>query len=147
MSKRSHKSSNDERDDPPMSRLFVVCSKNNTESEFLDAFGKYGQIEDCRIVKDRDGNNKGVAYVKFSRTSEAARACEALNGQLIGQSSRPIKVLIAARYVYWSILFPIIYYQFIYILAVTLVPHPQRVAKTKKPSDYSSSLPSKIQFL
>ena len=97
MSKRSHKSNNDERDDPPMSRLFIVCSKNNSEEEFFEAFSKFGHVEDVKIVKERDGSSKGVAFVKFSKTSEAANACEALNGEMIGQSSRPIKVLIAAR--------------------------------------------------
>lgn len=55
-----------------------------------------GRIEEIRILKDRDGTSKGVAYIKFSKTSEAATACEAMNGELIGDSLRPIKVLIAA---------------------------------------------------
>lgn len=97
MSKRSHKSVQDEQDDPPMSRLFVVCSKNNTEVEFLEAFSKYGHVEDVKVIKERDGSSKGVAYIKFSKTSDAAKACEGLNGEMIGQSTRPIKVLVAAR--------------------------------------------------
>lgn len=39
----------------------------------------------------------GVAYVKFSKTSEAAKALEEMNGKLIGKSQRPIKVLVASR--------------------------------------------------
>lgn len=49
-----------------------------------------------RILKDRDGSSKGVAYIKYSKTSEAAMASETMNGELIGESPRPIKVLIAA---------------------------------------------------
>lgn len=55
-----------------------------------------GRIEEIRILKDRDGSSKGVAYIKFTKTSEAALACESMNGELIGDSPRPIKVLIAA---------------------------------------------------
>lgn len=97
MSKRSHKSSIDERDDPPMSRLFIVCNKNNTADELSEAFSKFGYVEDVKLIKDNEGSSKGVAYVKFSKTSDAARACESLNGEVIGENSRPIKVLIAAR--------------------------------------------------
>ena len=35
--------------------------------------------------------------MKFTRTSEAAKALEEMNGQLIGDKSRPIKVLVAAN--------------------------------------------------
>lgn len=100
MNKRRFKTSSDQRDatdEPPMSRLFVVCSKTNSEKDFHDSFARFGTIEEVRLLKDRDGSNKGVAYVKFSKTSEAATACETLNGQTIGNSARPVKVLIAAR--------------------------------------------------
>lgn len=97
MSKRRLKGNSEEDDDPPMSRLFVVCSKSNSEEEFHNAFSSFGKIEDIRILKDRDGSSKGVAYIKFSKTSEAASACEGMNGKTIGNSPRPIKVLIAAR--------------------------------------------------
>jgi RNA recognition motif-containing protein len=40
--------------------------------------------------------SKGVAYVKFTKTSDAAAACESLHGSQIGESTRPIKVMIAA---------------------------------------------------
>jgi RNA recognition motif-containing protein len=100
MSKRHFKNQGDDQaDDPPLSRLFIVCSKSTTEDDFQDAFEKFGQIEDIRILKDRDGISKGVAYIKFSKTSEAALACEAMNGQSIGRDTqtRPIKVIVAAR--------------------------------------------------
>lgn len=37
-----------------------------------------------------------MAYVKYSKTSEAARALEEMNGRVIGNTSRPIKVLVAS---------------------------------------------------
>jgi hypothetical protein len=39
----------------------------------------------------------GVTYVKYSKTSEAARAMEAMNGKCIGNLNRSIRVMIAAR--------------------------------------------------
>ncbi|CAO1401951.1 unnamed protein product [Diamesa tonsa] len=99
MSKRRFKTSDpnkDATDVPPMSRLFVVCSKTNNEDDFRNNFTKFGNLEEVRILKDRDGESKGVAYLKFSKTSQAALACEEMNGKTIGKSQRPIKVMIAA---------------------------------------------------
>jgi RNA recognition motif-containing protein len=94
---RSGNDRNDEKDNPAMSRLFVLCSKQNTEEEFRESFSEYGTVEEVWIVKDRHtGENKGVAYVKFSKTSEAAKALEEMHGRTIGDGSRPIKVLVAS---------------------------------------------------
>lgn len=80
-------------DIPPMSRLFIICSKTVTEDILREHFEKFGEIEEIWIVKDRQsGDAKGVAYIKFSKTSEAARALEEMNGKTIGDNSRPIKV-------------------------------------------------------
>lgn len=98
MSKRRLKPS-DDNDEPPMSRLFIVCSKSTAELELREKFDEFGKIEDVRILSASDGTSKGVAFIKFGKTSEAATACEAMNGKTIGQSQRPIKVLIAARFV------------------------------------------------
>ena len=83
-------------DDPPNSRLFIVCGKSITEDDFKDAFEPYGIIEEIWVLKDRVTNEpKGVTYVKFSKTSEAALAMEEMNGRCIGSHPRPLKVLIA----------------------------------------------------
>lgn len=85
-------------DDPPMSRLFVIHNKSNTEQDFRDSFEKYGNVEDIWLLKDKStGENKGIAYIKFSRTSDAAKALEELNGQCLGNSDRPIKVVVASN--------------------------------------------------
>lgn len=51
-------------DEPPNSRLFIVCNKSITEEEFRTAFEKYGTIEEIWVVRDRStGEPKGeVAY-------------------------------------------------------------------------------------
>lgn len=83
-------------DDPPNSRLFIVCGKSITEDEFKEAFEVYGGIEEIWVLKDKVTNEpKGVTYIKFSKTSEAALAMEEMNGKCIGNHPRPLKVLIA----------------------------------------------------
>lgn len=48
-------------DDPPMSRLFVICNKNNSEGELREAFSKFGSLDDIFMVKDhKSGENKGT---------------------------------------------------------------------------------------
>lgn len=45
----------------------------------------------------------GVVYIKFSKTSEAAKALEEMNGKTLGTPSgcRPLKVLVASRYYFY----------------------------------------------
>lgn len=50
MSKRSSDRNDKSEDTPPMSRLFVICSKNHTEEEFQEAFGPYGNVEEIYMV-------------------------------------------------------------------------------------------------
>ncbi|XP_013106806.1 RNA-binding protein 45 [Stomoxys calcitrans] len=83
-------------DEPPMSRLFIICNKAHQEEDFREAFSRFGEIEDIWVVKDRNtGENKGIAYIKYSKTSDAARAQEEMNGKSIG--NRTLKVLVAAN--------------------------------------------------
>lgn len=84
------------KDDPPNSRLFIMCGKQITEEQFRESFGPYGTIEEVWIVKDKVTREpKGVTYIKFSKTSEAALAMEEMNGKVIEGSPRSLKVLIA----------------------------------------------------
>ena len=53
-------------DDPPNSRLFIVCNKNITEEDFRQGFEKYGTIEEIWVVKDRaTGEPKGKIQLKI----------------------------------------------------------------------------------
>lgn len=48
------------------------------------------------MVKDKATDEpKGICYIKFSKTSEAALAMEEMNGQTIGNHLRPLKVMVA----------------------------------------------------
>lgn len=52
MSKRRLKNADDDVDDPPLSRLFIVCSKSNTQEDFKKGFEKFGIIEGkCQMIK------------------------------------------------------------------------------------------------
>lgn len=85
-------------DVPPMSRLFIICNKAHREEDFREAFSRFGHIEDIWVVKDRHtGENKGITYIKYSKTTEAARAQEEMNGKTIGSLDRTLKVLVAAK--------------------------------------------------
>ncbi|XP_054269429.1 RNA-binding protein 45-like [Macrosteles quadrilineatus] len=83
-------------DDPPNSRLFVAQIKDISEEELREAFGHYGEVEDVWICKDKHtGEPKNIAFIKFTKTSDAARAMEGLNGQVLDGHSKPIKVTVA----------------------------------------------------
>lgn len=93
--KRNEESSNDT---PTYSRLFIVCERQLTETNIRDAFSKFGELEDVKIPRDHhSGSPKGVAYVKFSKTSEAAAALEAMNLCVLPNSIRPLKVMVACN--------------------------------------------------
>ncbi|CAG9858781.1 unnamed protein product [Phyllotreta striolata] len=79
----------------PYSRLFIVGPKHLKEEELRHEFKEFGHILDIKVVRDRQtGENKGVYYVRYSKTSEAARALEEMKGKYLG--GRTIKVLIAS---------------------------------------------------
>lgn len=58
-----------------------------------EAFSPCGSIEDVWIVKDRmTKENKGICYIKFDKASSAAQAIETMDGKLVGNDPKPIKV-------------------------------------------------------
>lgn len=112
-------------DDPPYSRLFVVYNRKDpvSEQDIRDDFGQFGEIQDIFIVKDKSNGDpkgeltfltiattvlfeysihlfysfKGVAYVKYSKMSEAAHAMESMNMQPIRNKAGVYKVYIAKK--------------------------------------------------
>ncbi|CAF0806330.1 unnamed protein product [Adineta ricciae] len=60
-----------------MLRLFVVISKHMTKDDLRKVFQKYGSIINIKVIVDKlTGENKGFAYISFSKASEAAYALE-----------------------------------------------------------------------
>ncbi|KXJ28338.1 RNA-binding protein 45 [Exaiptasia diaphana] len=83
-------------DNPPFSRVFVVCSKRHTSDDMRIAFEPYGVIEDIWMVKDKvTKENRGVCYIKFEKASSAALACEEMDCKQIGDDPKVIKAMIA----------------------------------------------------
>lgn len=85
-------------DNPPFSRVFVVCSKRHSSEDMRMAFEPYGAVEDIWMVKDKTTKeNRGVCYIKFEKASSAAHACEELDGKQIGDDPKAIKVILIIR--------------------------------------------------
>lgn len=98
MNNRRRRNDDSSEDSPIYSRLFIICNKQYTEADFKESFAKFGTIEDVRIPVDYNtGEPRGVAYIKYSKTSEAAQALEEMNKKCMKENDRPLKVMIAAN--------------------------------------------------
>ena len=58
-----------------------------TEDQLKEAFGAYGQVASCTIIKDKvTGSSKGFGFLEMPERSEAEAAINALNGrELMGR--------------------------------------------------------------
>lgn len=84
-------------DKPPYSRLFIVCSKQHVKEDLLPLFEKYGDVDDIYMPKDRNtGISKGIAFVKYNKTSSAAAAIQGLHMKCIEKEGKPIKVMVSS---------------------------------------------------
>ncbi|KOB69334.1 RNA-binding protein 45 [Operophtera brumata] len=84
-------------DKPPHSRLFIVC-RQHTKEVLLPLFEKYGQVDDMYMPKDRNtGILKGIAFVKYNKTSSAAAAIQELHMKCIEKDNKPLKVMVASN--------------------------------------------------
>ncbi|XP_007888260.1 RNA-binding protein 45 isoform X2 [Callorhinchus milii] len=83
-------------DHPPNSRLFLVISKSTPEEVIRDKFSYYGEVQDIWVVRDKQTkDHKGIAYVKFAKSSQACKAMEEMHGKALTEDTKPIKVFIA----------------------------------------------------
>jgi len=82
--------------DPPHSRVFIVCGKTTTEDELEPEFRALGALTYLRIVRDKTTlESKGIAYAKYEKASSAALAIEHLSGKKFSEDQPALKVLIA----------------------------------------------------
>lgn len=73
-----------ERDDLATLRVTNV-SEFAEEQDLRDMFSRFGHVTRVFLAKDRDtGRAKGFAFVSFADRSDAARACEKLDGHGFG---------------------------------------------------------------
>lgn len=85
-------------DKPPFSRVFIVCGKKHTSDDLRNCFQEYGTVEDIWVVKDKNTKeNRGIAYIKFGKMSEACLAIERMNGERISEDDDgpKLKVIMA----------------------------------------------------
>lgn len=51
-------------DEPPNSRLFLLCGRNVTEEELRESFEQFGEIKELWIVKEKDsGQSRGNLHI------------------------------------------------------------------------------------
>ena len=69
-----------------MKNLFVGnLPFSATEDELRDMFSAFGEIQQVRIMTDRDtGRSRGFAFVEIADDEAAAKAISALNGKELG---------------------------------------------------------------
>eukprot|EP01039_Chlorochromonas_danica_P009414 gene9414-10399_t len=74
-------------------KLYVTnLPKDYDERDVVALFKEFGEIIECRVLKDRNSkSNKGVAFVQFNVKSQANNALS-LNGCQLEGSSRPLVV-------------------------------------------------------
>ena len=83
-----------------------MCSRSHTTEALQAAFEKYGQLEDVWIVRDKfTKESRGVAYIKFSKMSEATLAVEKLDGKSLDDDTKPIKVALLSLYFDYTFFF------------------------------------------
>ena len=91
---------NDDRNDdkPPYSRIFVVCNKQLRAEDLRPAFEVFGHIEDIHMPRDRGtGESKGIAYIKYTKTSSAAAAIKEMHLKPILSCNKPLRVMVASH--------------------------------------------------
>ncbi|KAB8258128.1 hypothetical protein BDV32DRAFT_151632 [Aspergillus pseudonomiae] len=64
-------------------KLFVGgLAWHTTDDALRSAFGEYGTIEECMVVKDRETQrSRGFGFVRYSSAEEAQAAIDGLNNQ------------------------------------------------------------------
>ena len=73
------------RSNPPVSRILGIfgMSERTDERTLREECEKYGRLEKCVVVYDRDRRSRGFAFVTFEDEQDATDARDALNGKNI----------------------------------------------------------------
>jgi len=67
-------------------------SRETTEEDLIKVFSKYGSVELCDIVMDRQtGKSKGFGFIEMSSDKEAEAAIKGLHGQNVGGKKIKVK--------------------------------------------------------
>ncbi|KAJ3682744.1 hypothetical protein LUZ60_012971 [Juncus effusus] len=63
-------------------KLFISgLSMFTTEEKLKEAFSRYGQLLECKVITDRiTGRSKGFGFIRYSTVQEAEEARKGMNG-------------------------------------------------------------------
>lgn len=76
----------------PKSNLFVKNLEASIDNKTLhDLFSSAGDVLSCKIVTDKDGNSRGIAYVHFADTKGSEAAIAQFNGLVLNDT--PVQVM------------------------------------------------------
>mmetsp|Transcript_102427 Transcript_102427/g.181911 ORF Transcript_102427/g.181911 Transcript_102427/m.181911 type:complete len:415 (+) Transcript_102427:33-1277(+) len=80
----------------PGCKLFVgQLPYSKGESDIWQLFGNMGPISEVALLRDKAGQSKGAAFVKFQTPHHAASAISTLDGFIFTGATRPISVRLA----------------------------------------------------
>ena len=75
-----------------MKLLIRNLDRLTTEAELENLFLKYGTVQSCNIVTDRDtGESKGFGFIEMPKAGEAKAAIKNLNYREIGNNKIRVK--------------------------------------------------------
>ena len=74
--------------------MFVgMLSKSVQEDDVRVMFQEYGVVEEVTVLRDKEGNSKGCAFVKFGSRQEAQAAINKMHGSQI--------MMVRVKYRFW----------------------------------------------
>ena len=64
--------------------MFVgMLSKSAQEDDVRAMFQEHGTVEEVTVLRDKDGNSKGCAFIKFGTRQQAQAAINKMHGSQI----------------------------------------------------------------
>lgn len=82
----------------PTSLVVTHLPKDATKREIEDFFGAVGPVRRCHLVRDKDWEFKGMAYVQFCHAQDAERAHLSLNRKQFRGSALKVKFSRTQKY-------------------------------------------------
>ncbi len=65
-------------------KVFVgMLSKSVQEEDVRAMFQEHGTVEEVTVLRDKDGNSKGCAFIKFGTRQQAQAAINKMHGSQI----------------------------------------------------------------
>ena len=62
-----------------------------TEADICDFFKIFGEVTDCKMVKDESGQSKGYGFIVFTQKKSAKMAMEKMDGYRLAGRSIAVK--------------------------------------------------------